>query len=92
MVYFLPALSFLMMFFLMVSFATPYLLVLAEIFLPLTFKVIFLPFTGFLPFLSVALTVSFLADFLTEYLLVLRFCLTLIVFDIVWPLYVAVNL
>ena len=92
MVYFLPTLSLLITLFLMVNLAIPYLLVLAVNFLPLMLSVIFLFLSAVLPFLSVALTVSFLADFLTVYLLVLRFWFTLIVFVMLCPLYVAVNL
>ena len=73
--------SFLITFLLIVNLATPFLAVFEAIFLPLIFKTSFLFLRGFL------------ADFLTVYfLLVLRFCFTLTIFLIDWPLYVAVNL
>ena len=46
------------------TFATPFLLVLALNFLPLNLKVIFFFLRGFLPFLRVALRIIFLVDVL----------------------------
>ena len=61
---FLPTLSFFNTFFLMVTLATPFLLVFPVYFWPLNWKMTFLPLTALPLIFKVAFRTSFLADFL----------------------------